>query len=115
MNANTKNSWNRLPKKEQDLIIKTIRNSVYDEVDEQLYDTQIAWIKINCCIMWDCGCTIEQITQMIGLWKTYYRANSRFITTEEQENFINPKLEKVFGPGGFPYEEFVQNFKRIGR
>lgn len=115
MKANTKNSWNRIPKREQEIICKTIRDDIYDDLDEQLFDTQIAWIKFNCCIMWDVGCTLDQITQMIGLWKTYYRANSRLLTKEEQDAFLNPKLEKVFGPGGFPYEDFVQDMKRIGR
>ena len=109
MNAIIGKSFSQLRKSEQDRILKQME----DAMDNELCEAQFIWIKMACCILHDMGKTESDITQFIGGWKRLYRANSRFKTKAEQDAFLDPRMEEIFGPGGFP-EEFMQSLKEIG-
>lgn len=109
MNAILGKSFSQLRKSEQDRILKQME----DAMDNELCEAQFIWIKMGCCILHDMGKTESEITQWVGGWKRMYRANSRFATKAEQDAFLDPRMEEIFGPGGFP-EEFMQSLKEIG-
>lgn len=89
--------------------MKAIMPKCYD----QLKPSEKARIEA-CCILYDMGVPKDDILMFIGGWKRLYRANSRFKDKAEQAAFLDPRMEQIFGEGGFP-EEYVQSFRDIGR
>ena len=114
MKANVKKAWDMLSDKQRNSIIETLRQNMYDEWDEQLCDTQITWIKMSVCNMFEAGVPIDTIWTYLGMWKNMYRYNARLKTKAEQDTWLKPQLDKIFGPDGFP-EEFVESLRNIGR
>ena len=110
MKANLPKTFYSLSKSEQDRILKQME----DTMDNELCLAQFIWIKMACSILHDMGLDKDDIIVFIGSWKRMYRANSRLHTKEEQDAFLNPRMAKIFGEGGFP-EEFMQSMKEIGR
>lgn len=93
---------------------KRIETAIFDRLDNELCEAQFIWIKMASIILHDIGCTLDQIMLFIGNWKAMYRRNARILTKDEQEAFLTPRINAIFGEGGFP-EEFMQSFKEIGR
>lgn len=110
MKANLPKSFSQLRKSEQDRILEEMERTM----DAELCEAQFIWLKMACCILHDMGLPREDIMVFIGSWQRMYRANSRMETRQEQAAFLEPRLAEIFGEGGFP-EEFMQNFKKIGR
>lgn len=110
MKANVQRTLNRLTPSER----ARIETEIYDRLDNELCTAQFIWIKMGCCVLADMGLSADEIILWIGGWKRLYRANSRFKDADEQTNFLNNRLNEIFGECGFP-EEFMQSFKEIGR
>lgn len=106
MKANLGKTLNKLTPSE--------RNRIYDQMDEELIFAQFIMIKEGACSLADMGATPDQILQWIGGYQRFYRQNSRFKTQEELLEFLDRRLENIFGVGGFP-EEYLQSFRNIGR
>lgn len=91
-----------------------INDVICDRLDEELCEAQFIWLKMACCILHDMGLYKDDIMMFIGNWKAMYRANSRFKDKAEQDAFLAPRIQEIFGEDGFP-EEFMQSFREIGR
>lgn len=110
MKANLPRAFNQLSKNEQDRIMKALE----ELIDDTLCEAQFVWLKMACCILHDMGLYKDDILIFVGNWKQMYRKNSRIKDKAEQDAYLNPKLDEIFGEGGFP-EDFVQSMKEIGR
>jgi hypothetical protein len=114
MNANVQKLWNQLRPSEQKRIKEALTQDYYDRLDETYCDMQINWLKLACCNNHNMGMSVEEQLEWLGGWKGLYRTNSRFQTQQELTDFLNVRMDEIFGEGGFP-EEFVQAFRKIGR
>ena len=101
-------------KRDQEIIVETLRNNVYDELDDQLCTAQINWIKLGAYALHLQNVPADDILVWIAQFKHLYRTNARLKTAEDLTNFLDRKMEEVFGENGFP-EEFVQSFREIGK
>ena len=110
MKPNLPRSFHSLSKHEQQAIEKALQ----DAMDREICDTQIIWIKMACIILHDLGFTSDDAMMFIGNWRRMYAYNSRLPDQAAQDAWLNKHLSEIFGEGGFP-EEYVQNFRNIGR
>jgi hypothetical protein len=110
MNAILGKSFSQLRKSEQDRILKQME----DAMDDELCKAQFIWIKYNCVAMANAGETADEILNYLGGWRHVYRINSRFKTKEEQDAFLDARMDEIFGAGGFP-QEFMDGLREIGR
>ena len=110
MKANLPKCFNQLSNNEQD----RINRALTDALDEELCTAQIIWIKMACSILHNIGLCENTIVRFIGHWKSMYRSNYRFKDKQDQDKFLNARMQEIFGAGGFP-EDFVQSLREIGR
>lgn len=110
MNAIIGKSFSQLRKAEQDRILKQMEETM----DNELCDAQFIWIKMSCIDLHNMGMTADEIMQYLGGWRHQYRINSRFKTKEEQDAFLDARMDEIFGAGGFP-QDFMESLKDIGR
>lgn len=111
MKANVRKIWDQLTTSEQ----KRLKEAWYDEMDERGCIMQFNWIKLGICSL----ANIEKITKedmltWLAGFKRLYQLNSRLKTQQELTDYLNKRMDEIFGEGGFP-EEFMQSFKNIGR
>ena len=110
MKANLPKSFSQLRKSEQDRILDEMERTM----DAELCEAQFVWLKMACCILHDMGVQVDDLMLFIGGWQRMYRVNARFPDKQAQGAFLESRLAEIFGEGGFP-EEFMQNFRKIGR
>ena len=103
--------FKQLVPSDQRKIIEAISAQYEKELFEDLAETQITWIKMNCIAMYRSGLSEDQILIVLGTWRSLYRKNSKFSGEEEQTAWLSAELAKVF-PNGFP-EQVVQDFKKL--
>ncbi len=110
MKANMPRSYEQLKPSEK----QRIEAAIFDRLDEELCQAQFVWLKMACIILADLGMKADEITMFVANWKQMYRRNSRFKDKAAQDAYLNPRLDEIFGEGGYP-EEFVESMKEIGR
>jgi hypothetical protein len=83
-------------------------------MDEELVVAQFIMMKVGALAWADLGKSKDDILQWLGGFQRFYRQNARFETQEELMEFLDNRLEQSFGKDWFP-EEYVQNFRKIGK
>ena len=109
MKANVKRSFNDLPKREQEAIVKMLEKSYYDQLDKEEVKLQKILLKLNCIVLSDdyFDLTPEDLIVYLGNLKRIYRQLSKFKTEEEQTAWIDERINQIF-KDGYP-SEFVDS------
>jgi hypothetical protein len=83
--------------------------------DKELVLAQFNWIRMAICVMANNPkFTTEDMICWIGAFKRMYQLNSRFETQEQLDEYLNKRMDEIFGEGGFP-DDFMRDFEKIGR
>lgn len=110
MKANIPTSYTNLPKREKETIAKYIQ----DQVNHEEAELQKIWIQLACIILHDTfGMGAQRLTTFIGNWKRIYKRNAKIESKEEQDEFLQTEMRKIFGEDGYPYE-FIDSLEKRG-
>ena len=107
LKPNIPRSWYSLPKREQEAIVQ-YQKEVIDEltrinVDHEEAELQKTWLKMGCIVNYDMsGYGSRRARQWLFRWKRLYRKIASFKTAAERDAFLDAKMEKIFGRGGYP-------------
>lgn len=93
---------------------KAMDDMYFARWDKELITVQFTMIKEMACSLADMGMSPEEILEFIAGYQRFYRQNSRFKSQDELTEFLDKRLSKIFGDGGFP-EEYLKSFEKIGR
>lgn len=83
--------------------------------DKELVLAQFNWIRMAICVMaTNPKFTTEDMLCWLCAFKLMYQLNSRFETQEQLDEYLNKRMDEIFGEGGFP-DDFMRDFEKIGR
>jgi hypothetical protein len=102
MKAYVRRGFLDLPKREQEAIKQELTEQYYGRLDEELKQTQVTWIKLQCYVLDKAGLTEEQILWAIVEWKRAYAKNRRFKTNEARDKWLDGEMKRIFKTCGFP-------------
>jgi hypothetical protein len=112
MKANLPKSWWSLPKSERDSLQKVMTEKVYDLVDEEEKEIQVAWLKLACIVLHEVfGFGEHRLLRFIARWKRIYNKNKRCATSKERDEWLDSEMNKLF-PNGFP-DVRIQEMKEM--
>ena len=115
MNARLPKSWNSLPQKERDRIVKILSDAAetiaIQQIEKEEAQVQKIWISYACIVLHNAfGFDKDKCMEFIGNWKMIYRKNKRLSTEAEQKAFIEKEL--AFFEGEYP-SDFVDSLERV--
>lgn len=105
MKSNMPRSWYKLPIAERESLKKMMSQIVYEQVDEEEAELQVAWIKLACTILHDVfGFGEIRLLRFIAAWKRKYRQCQRTGSKAERDAWLDTEMQRCFPKGGFPQE-----------
>lgn len=110
----TTKEFNRLTKSAQDRLIECYKGDVLHNTNSNLAKTQKKMLKLQCVAMDMSGLTVEQCLLVLANMREVYRLNSVIETDEEQEAWLDEKLNAIFGEGNYPYK-YIDKLEDIGK
>ena len=94
---------------------KAIDEMYFTRWDKELVVAQFNWIRMAiCCMANNPKITTEDMLCWLGAFKRLYQLNSRFETQEQLDEYLNKRMDEIFGKSGFP-DDFMRDFEKIGR
>ena len=110
--------WYKLTESEREAIMEfqkeTIDELTQINVDHEESELQKIWLKIGCIVNYDTfGVGKIRAKRWLYRWKRVYKIIARFKNAEERDAWINAKMEKIFGKGGYP-SDWVDSLEDIG-
>lgn len=103
MKARTPKSYLNLPKHEKEIIQRLQEEAVENEVNRNFAKLQKNWLKLSCIVLSEfCGNSVEELLLYLGNFHEIYRINATLKTNEEQQKWLDEKMDAIFGVGGFP-------------
>ena len=98
-------TWDRLRESEKNEILKICNELSNAQVDHEEAELQKVWMKIGCIINNELEGYDEAKTLMwLQSWKRKYKLIGKFQTSKERDDYLDSKLEKIFGKNGYPSE-----------
>lgn len=110
MKAYVRPSYVDLPKRDQEIIKRELTEQYYNQLDEELKQMQVTWIKLLCFVLDARGLSEEDILWVIAQWKRAYARNRRFKTDEARDKWLDGEMKRIFKTCGFP-EVRIQEMK----
>lgn len=116
MKAFVTKDFDHLKQSEQKRIIDICNKSVSDEVckrlDDEIIRAQTIWIRMAVINLHQCGIDKDKIIEFLGSWKSIYRINSRMKSEAEQSEWVDKKVQEIFGDDNF-VSDFIETLKKI--
>lgn len=108
--------FDQLKESEKKRILDVCNKAVMDEVisrlDEEIVTAQTIWIRMAVVNLSQCGFTDEQIKIFLGSWRSIYRKNSFIKSTKEQNEWLDGRLNEIFGDSDW-IAEYIETLKQI--
>lgn len=105
MNVRTPKSFLNLPKSEKEIIERLHKEAVENEVNRYFAQLQKNWLKLSCIVMHDyMGLDRENCLLYLANFREVYRQNSKMPGEAEQQEWLDGKMDEIFGVGGYPYK-----------
>lgn len=103
--------WHKLCKQDQ----QRIEKAYDDALDHEEAELQKAWLKMGCIVNHEMsGYGAIRARRWLHRWKRLYRKIATFKTAEERDAYLDAKMEKIFGKGGYP-AEWVDSLENGGK
>lgn len=97
MKARLPKSWETLPQKEKQIIVDLMSKRVNDTIDAEEDLIQKIWLQWACIVLHEAfGFGRTRCMMFLGNWKKMYRKNSKFKSDQEQRQYLDAKIKKIF-------------------
>ena len=111
--------WHKLRQDERDKLVDYQRECLEELVrvnlDHEEAELQKTWLKMMCIANHDVlGVGKIRAIRVLHRWKRLYHIVSKFKTVEDRDEYLNAKMVKIFGEGGYP-EEWVDSLEEDRR
>ena len=103
MKCNMPRTWDKLPKKDKDIISRVCSDMMKEQLDQDIQTVQEVLIKMACIILHDeFGFRRLRLLRFVGSWRrAYQKVNQEKLTRPE---WLDEELARCFPDGGFPQE-----------
>lgn len=103
MKARMPKSFRNLPEREKQKINEVITEEIVKHVNHNQAELQKVWLQFACIVLNRCfGFGRKRLLLFLANWKEMYRINSEMDTKEERDEYINGKIDRIFGKTGYP-------------
>lgn len=103
MNVRRRKSFINLPEREKQIINEEITKEVIAQVNHNQAELQKVWLQFACIVLNRCfGFGRKRLLIFLANWKEMYRINSTMDSQEERDEYINGKIDRIFGKNGYP-------------
>ena len=111
--------WYKITESEREAIMEFQKETIDEltriNVDHEEAELQKIWLKIGCIVNYETfGAGKIRAKRWLYRWKRVYKIIARFKTAEERDAWLNAKMEKIFGKGGYP-EDWVDSLEEGGK
>ena len=101
-----KRNWNRLNRRDKEIIVQTHKKDAREEAIRDLIWVQKMMLQ-GTCILLNCkpfGFGRKRLTLLLGGWYELYRTLGQFKTRAEQDEYLATEMARIFKKHGFPYQ-----------
>lgn len=97
MKARLPKSWDQLPQREKQIIADLMAQKVSDTIDVEEDIIQKIWLQWACIVLHEAfGFGKDRCMMFLGNWKKMYRKNRTFKNNQEQMQYVEAKIKKIF-------------------
>lgn len=100
MKARLYKPWDRLPPSEKKIIAEVKEQ----EINHYFAKVQKNMLKLQCISMDMAGLSVEEQLLVLANMREVYRRNSKILTDDQQQAWLDAEMDRIFGVGGFPYQ-----------
>ena len=103
MNVRRRKSFINLPEREKQIINEELTKEIVKQVTHEQAELQKVWLQYACIVLNRCfGFGRKRLLLFLANWKEMYRINSEMDSKEERDEYINGKIDRIFGKIGYP-------------
>lgn len=102
-----------LSRRDKDIIDEVCRAEIEERLNKEYAKLQRIWLKFACIVLnKGFGFGRKRCLLWLANWREAYRLNSRMESSEEQKEYLDEELDRIFKKDGYP-EEFVDKLEKI--